>query len=87
MDLYFISTQEILERISRHCPEALCAYLQCLNKVDKNGYVNFTREEIEVAMSEDFRGFRNNIKKLARENLLNWAPMDDGISLSLALPS
>lgn len=84
MDLYTVTTQEILERISRHCPEALSVYLQCINRANTNGNVHFTKNMVEVDMSEDWRQFRNNIKKLARENLLEWCPLDDGISVSIA---
>lgn len=84
MDLYTLTSQEILERISRHCPEALSVYLQCINRANSEGAINFTKTEIEVDMSENFRTFRNNIKKLARENLLIWAPFDNGISITLA---
>jgi hypothetical protein len=83
MDIYSITTQEILERISRHCPEALSAYIQCLNRADDKGVIFFSRSLIEIDMSEDFRSFRNNIKKLARENLLEWLPIDNGISVTL----
>ncbi len=86
MDIHAITTQEVLERISRHCPEALSAYLQCINRADQEGSVFFSRQQVEVDMSDDFRTFRNNIKKLARENLLTWVPLDDGISIVLAEP-
>lgn len=84
MDIYAVTSQEILERISRHCPEALGAYLQCLNRADNKGTSFFSKEMVEVEMSDDWRPFRNNIKKLARENLLEWHPFDDGISVTLA---
>ncbi len=83
MDLYAITTQEVLERISRHCPEAFSAYLQCINRADNEGSVHFTKEMVEVNMSEEWRSFRNNIKKLARENLLDWHPFNDGIHVTL----
>jgi len=84
MDIHAITTQEILERISRHCPEALSIYLQCLNRADSEGEIFFSRELVEVVMSEEWRIFRNNIKKLARENLLEWHPFNSGISVTLA---
>ena len=84
MDIYSVTTQEILERISRHCPEALSAYLQCLNRANNEGTIFFSRELIEVGMSEEWREFRSNIKKLARENLLEWHPFDGGLSVTLS---
>jgi hypothetical protein len=35
-------------------------------------------------MSEGWAKFRNHIKKLALENLLNWQPFNNGISVTLA---
>jgi len=83
MDIFTITTQEILERISRHCPEALSTYLQCINRADREGNIHFTKQMVDVDLSESWRGFRNNIKKLSRENLLMWSPLDNGISVSL----
>lgn len=78
------TTQEVLERISRHCPEALSVYLQCINRADGNGEIQFGKNLIEIDLSENFRSFRSNIKKLARENLLSWAPIDNGLHVTLA---
>lgn len=83
MDLLNVTTQEILERISRHCPDALCAYLQCINR-SSNGQVYFDRELVEIDMSETWAKFKNRIKKLALENLLEWHPFNDGIAVTLA---
>lgn len=82
--MYNFTSQEVLDRISRHCPEALSAYLQCINRANSDGQVMFSKSLVSVDMSEDFRAFRNNIKKLARENLLEWHPLDDGIAITLA---
>jgi hypothetical protein len=84
MDHFAITTQETLDRISRHCPESLSAYLQCINLSDEHGLVYFTRDHVRTNMSENWCKFNNNIKKLARENLLEWHPFDDGISVTLA---
>lgn len=84
MDIYAITSQEILDRISRHCPEALSAYLQCINRAGHDGKVFFSRELVDIDMSEEFRSFRSNIKKLARENLLEWHPFNNGIAVTLA---
>lgn len=83
MSVEYIYTQEILERISRHCPEALSAYFHCLNRKNQGKTIHFTKKLVEQDMSEDFRVFRNNIKKLARENLLEWHPGEDGIFVTL----
>lgn len=84
MDLYAVTSQEILDRISRHCPQSLSAYLHCINRADNNGTVYFSRQLVEVDMSERWANFRNNIKKLALENLLEWHPFNQGIHVTLA---
>lgn len=84
MDLYAITSQEILERISRHCPESLSVYLHCINRANQDGAVFFNKSLVEIDMSEDWTRFRNQIKKLARENLLEWHPFNNGISITMA---
>ncbi len=82
--MYHITSQEVLERISRHCPESLCAYLQCINRADDSGHVVFSRKMIEEDLSEGFTKFQNAIKKLALENLLEWRSFKGGIAVTLA---
>lgn len=84
MDIYTLTSQEILERISRNCPEALGVYLQCINRSGKEGNIFFSRQMVDVEMSLEWPSFRKNIKKLALENLLEWHPIDKGISVTLA---
>lgn len=76
--------QEVLEKISRHCPAALSAYLQCLNRADDKGEIFFDRQMVEVLMSEEWEKFRRHIKMLAKENLLMWTPINRGIHVTLA---
>lgn len=83
MDFKDIRTQEALERISRHCPTALSTYFQCLNRSDDEGTVFFTKEKVDIEMSESWPKFRNQIKQLARENLVMWHPFNNGISVTL----
>lgn len=85
MDLQSITSQEILDRISRHCPSSLSAYLQCINRANSEGTVVFSKSLVENDMSETFLTFKNRIKKLALENLLEWHFTDEGsISVTLA---
>lgn len=84
MELCAIATQEVLERISRHCPEALSVYLQCLNRANDTGTVFFSRETVDIDMSEEWHRFKKHIKQLARENLLMWQPINDGIHVTLS---
>jgi len=83
MDIYAVTTQEILERISRHCPEALSTYLQCINRADDEGKFFFSKNLVSIDMSETWAKFRNNIKKLSLENLLEWHPFNEGIHVTL----
>lgn len=85
MDIYTVASQEILERISRHCPHALPTYLHCLNRSVDGGTTFFSRFMVEEEMSESWTKFRNQIKKLATENLLEWHPFNGGIAVTLAL--
>lgn len=85
MDLYNADNQEVLERISRHCPESLWAYIQCVNRANSDNSVFFSKEMVEVDMSEQMGKFKKAIKKLALENLLEWHPIDDGIQVILAI--
>ncbi len=83
MDIFALTTQETLDRISRHCPEALSAYLNCINRADTDGKIFFSKSFVNVEMSMGWCAFRNNIKKLALENLLEWHPFNDGIMVTL----
>lgn len=84
MDIHAITTQEILDRIARHCPRALSVYLQCINRANADGLVHFTRSMVTIEMSESWCIFKNSIKKLAQLDLLGWVPLDGGISVTLA---
>jgi hypothetical protein len=84
MDLYAITSQEVLERISRHCPESLSVYLHCINRADSEGSIFLTPDNVKIDMSESWTKFKNQIKKLALENLLEWHPFDNGIAITLA---
>ena len=84
MDIFAITSQQTLERISRHCPDALAAYLQCINRANSDGSIFFSKQLVEEDMSEDWNPFKNKIKKLARESVLQWHPFDNGISVTLA---
>lgn len=85
MDFYTISSQEVLDRISRHCPEALSIYLQCINRANENGAIFFTKAMVDQDMSESWTKFRTKIKLLALENLLEWHYLDGGILVNLAV--
>jgi hypothetical protein len=50
----------------------------------KDSNIFFSKETVEIDMSDDWKKFRANIKALARENLLEWHPFNKGISVTLA---
>lgn len=85
MDLYAIATQQTLDKISSHCPRALSAYLLCVAKSDHLGHIIFTREEIMNDRSESYVKFKNNIKMLAREDVLEWHEMGETMHVQLAI--
>jgi len=84
MDIHAITSQEVLERISRHCPSALSTYLTVLHHVDQFGKAKFTRKQIEYDLSETWTKFKNNLKKLALENLIEWHPVEHGLVVIMA---
>lgn len=83
MDIHALTSAHTLDRIARHCPEAMTTYLHCLHHTDTDGKYHFTKAQVEIDMSEDWRKFKNHLKKLCRENLLEWHPIDEGISIGL----
>lgn len=83
MNHYKLTYQEIIERISRHCPDALSTYLQCTNRADQKGAVFFSKDMVRNDMSYSWTKFINQIKKLALENLLEWHPLDGGVAVTL----
>jgi len=83
--MYNLTSQYILDNISRHCPGALSVYLQCLNRANEDGVAYFSRKLVEQEMSEGWTRFKNNVKKLALEDLLEWhLKEEDVIVITLA---
>lgn len=83
MDIYAVTSQDILDRISRHCPECMSTYLQCINRVNSEHNVFFSRTMVEDDMSLGWTKFKNQIRKLSVENLLEWHSFNGGISVTL----
>lgn len=79
-----LEKMEILDRISRHCPDAMSAYLHCMNRADFEGNIFFSLDTVRIDMSESFAKFRNKIKKLALENILEWHEDKEGIYVTMA---
>lgn len=85
MDFYAITTQRTLDQISRHCPRALYTYTICVSRVDENGRLFLTRDQIRNDLSESYTKFRNNLRALAQEDLLSWGEINNGISIEMYL--
>lgn len=86
MDIYTISTQQNLDLVSRHCPRALSTYTICICHADDDGRAFFSKKTITEELSESYVKFKNNIRKLALEFLLEWHENEAGISITLVLP-
>ncbi len=84
MDFYVFASQETLERHSRHCPRAISTYIVCLNFQDKEGDIFLPKEDISEKLSCSYTKFKNDLKSLARENLLAWREVKDGLKISIA---
>lgn len=54
MDIYAVTTQEVLDRIAKNCPSAMGAYFHCINRVNETGAVFFSKEMIVNEMKESF---------------------------------
>lgn len=63
---------EVLDQIGRHCPRAMSVYALCLGRADDEGKIMFTKSDIAKDLSESYCKFRNDLKALAREGLLEW---------------
>lgn len=74
---------DILEQIGRHCPRAMSIYALCLARADENLSLIFTKEEIRNDLSESYCKFRNDLKALAREGLLEWHEMNGKLHIIL----
>lgn len=83
MNIYSLTAQEVLDQISRHCPEALTIFLQCINRMDDKGTFHFTRPMVEDEIGMSWTRFKNHIRKLSSENLLEWHLLDRGIAVTM----
>ncbi len=84
MDNYIYTNQAVLEKLSRHCPRAISTYMTCLHKQDDDGVVFLHKNEITNEMYESYTVFKNNLKSLAREDVLKWNETRDGIYINIA---
>lgn len=85
MDIYTITTHQTLDRIARNCPRALSAFIHLLSRADNEGKITLQKQQITNDLSESFAKFRNDIRSLAREELLEWHQMGDHLHVIIAL--
>jgi len=84
MSMYPVVQLDTLELMSRHCPKSISAYAICLGHADDEGNCQFTRDQIVHDLSESYARFRNHLKALAREGILEWHEMGDTLVITLA---
>ena len=75
---------EYLNRIADHCPQALGTYLLCCANSDDSGYVTITREEILYRQYSTYTRVCNDLRRLAREGLLEFYVTKNEILVTLA---
>lgn len=81
---HVITTSKTLYSIAKNCPRSLSTFIHIKSRVDNRGKVTFQKKEIMNDLSESFAKFRNDIRALAREDLLEWHQMGDYLHITLA---
>ena len=71
----------ILDQISRHCPRALGTYGLCLARMDGDYRLMLHKKQITNDLSESYTKFKNDLKALAREGLLEWHEQNEFITI------
>lgn len=74
---------EVIDQIGRHCPRAMSVYVLCFGRMDENNSVSFTKDYIVNDLSESYCRFKNDLKSLAREGLLEWHEMGTNLHVIL----
>lgn len=62
----------ILDQIGRHCPRAMATFAMCAARANENNKIIFTKEQITDDLSESYTKFKNDLKALAKEGILEW---------------
>jgi uncharacterized protein YfaT (DUF1175 family) len=76
MDDRFIS-QTALLLISENCSRALSTYLICHKHSDQDHFLQVTKDQINIDESLSWTKFKNDLKALSRQGLLEWIDQDD----------
>lgn len=80
---YSLTHQEVLEIITRWCPDSLTTYLACIDRSDDAGYAVFTPVLLRRELFTDVPVFTKHVRNLARQDLLKWYEIDDGVLVKL----
>lgn len=62
----------ILDQIGRHCPRAMGTYALCVARMNTINKLVLSKRLINEDLSESYTKFKNDLKSLAREGLLEW---------------
>lgn len=84
MIMYVYLSLEILDQIARHCPRALSTFVLCLGRANEVNHCVFSKEDIQLEMHESYTVFKNNLKSLSREGVLEWHNIDGKVHVTLA---
>ncbi len=76
--------ESTLFQIAENCPRSFAAYLMCYQNADHDLYANLTKQIVEKEKSMSWTKFRNDVKALARQGLLEWHENKGAIEVTLA---
>lgn len=65
-----------LKQVANNCPKAISTYIYLWEKKDKNNKVMVTSKDISYFSHPN--AFKDNLRKLNNEGLLNYIPEDSG---------
>lgn len=71
----------ILDQIGRHCPRAMGTYALCLARTQEFNKLVLSKKQIRDDLSESYTKFKNDLKALAREGLLEWHEEGDFLTV------
>jgi len=76
---------EIIDQIGRHCPRAINTYILCLGHMDEKRSLILSKEEVTKDLSESFCKFKNDLRALAREGILEWHEMNSNLHIIVGI--
>ncbi len=76
---------EYLFFVAKNCPSAVYTYLNLWKSQDSSHRLFITRNQIRDEESESWTCFVNNLRKLSKQDLLEWKFSKDGESVVIEL--